>query len=126
MEFRKKDAIYLQIGDKICENILTGQWTAGEKIPSVREMAVSIEVNPNTVMRAYAFLQEKNIIRNKRGIGYFVADQGYDNTLDLKRTDFITYDLPRLFKGMRLLKIDFEELKQRYTQYEREENENEQ
>jgi len=119
MEFRKKDAIYLQIGDKICENILNGRWPAGEKIPSVREMAVSIEVNPNTVMRAYAFLQEKNIIRNKRGIGYFVSDEGYDNTLELMRSDFINSDLPRLFKGMQLLKIDFKELKERYTEYER-------
>jgi len=126
MDFKKKDAIYLQIGDKICENILTGRWPAGEKIPSVREMAVSIEVNPNTVMRAYAFLQEKNIIRNKRGIGYFVSDEGYDNTLELMRTDFIHYDLPRLFKGIQLLKIDFKELKKRYTEYERGENENQQ
>ena len=126
MEFRKKDAIYLQIGDKICENILTGRWSAGEKIPSVREMAVGIEVNPNTVMRAYAYLQEKDIIRNKRGIGYFVSDHGRDNTLELMRADFIKHDLPRFFKSMQLLDMDFQELKERFNAYEGKENENKQ
>ena len=51
MDFHNKDAIYLQIVEMICENILTKQWLEGEKIPSVRELAVNVEVNPNTVMR---------------------------------------------------------------------------
>ncbi len=120
MEFHKNQAIYLQIGDIICENIVTGKWPPGEKIPSVREMAVNIEVNPNTVMRTYTHLQEQEIIHNKRGIGYFTADDAYEKTRNLMKTHFITNDLPHLFKTMKLLKITFEDLQTLFQQYEKE------
>ena len=114
MEFRKRDAIYLQIADIMCENILTENWAVNERIPSVREMAVSLEVNPNTVMRAYAFLQDKEIIYNKRGIGYFVAKDAYKKTVELMKSNFIKNDLPHVFKTMGLLNMDFDELKTLY------------
>lgn len=116
MDFEKKQAIYLQIGDHICENILTGRWNEGERLPSTREMAVSMEVNPNTVMRTYTYLQDKGIIYNKRGIGYFVADSARENVLDIKRTDFIHTVLPSLFKTMDLLKIKFRDLEKYYDE----------
>ena len=115
MEFKKKQAIYLQIGDLICENIITRQWIPGQRIPSVRGMAGDIEVNPNTVMRTYTYLQEKGIIYNQRGIGYFVADDAIDKTLKMKKQDFINRDLPELFKTMDLLNINFIELEKYYT-----------
>jgi DNA-binding transcriptional regulator YhcF (GntR family) len=114
MEFRKRDAIYLQIADIMCENILTKNWIENNRIPSVREMAVSLEVNPNTVMRAYAYLQDKQIIYNKRGIGYFVAKEAYRETVRLMKSNFIKNDLPHLFKTMRLLDMEFEELQTLY------------
>ena len=110
MEFRKRDAIYLQIADIMCENILTENWVVNERIPSVREIAVGLEVNPNTVMRAYGYLQDKEIIFNKRGIGYFVADDAYQKTVELMKSNFIKNDLPDMFKTMRLLDMDFDEL----------------
>lgn len=117
MDFEKKQAIYLQIGDHICENILTGTWAEGERLPSVREMAVNIEVNPNTVMRTYTYLQEKGIIYNKRGIGYFVSDNARENVLNMRRTDFVEKDLPSLFKAMDLLEIDLDDLKAYYEEF---------
>lgn len=117
MEFKEKQAIYLQIGEYICENILRKQWKEGDKIPSIREMAVSIEVNPNTVMRTYSYLQDMGIIFNKRGIGYFVADRSYEKTQELKKNNFITRELPHLFKTMDLLKITFEDLRKFYENY---------
>ena len=110
MEFRKRDAIYLQIADIMCENILTKNWVEKERIPSVREMAVNLEVNPNTVMRAYAYLQDKEVIYNKRGIGYFVANDACRKTVELMKSNFIKNDLPYVFKTMRLLNMDFDEL----------------
>ena len=109
MEFRERQAIYLQIGDHICENILRKKWKAGEKIPSVREMSVSIEVNPNTVMRTYSYLQDMGIIYNKRGIGYFVADKAYEKTQELKKKNFINRELPFVFKTMDLLHLTFDD-----------------
>jgi len=114
MEFREKQAIYLQIGEHICENILRKQWKAGDKIPSIREMAISIEVNPNTVMRTYNYLQNMGIIFNKRGIGYFVADHSYEKTQELKKRNFINRELPHFFRTMDLLKITFDDLRELY------------
>ncbi len=118
MEFRTDQAIYLQISDYICEMILTGKWESGAKIPSIRELAVDIEVNPNTVLRTYAYLQQREIIFNRRGIGYFVADGAFKNTRRLKQDDFISNDLPRLFKTMAVLTISIEELGKLYRQYQ--------
>jgi DNA-binding transcriptional regulator YhcF (GntR family) len=115
MEFKERQAIYLQIGEHICENIIRKIWKEGEKIPSVREMAVSIEVNPNTVMRTYSYLQDRGIIFNKRGIGYFIADDAYEKTQDLKKKNFINREMPNFFNTMDLLNITFDDLKELYT-----------
>jgi DNA-binding transcriptional regulator YhcF (GntR family) len=116
MEFREQRPIYLQIGDHICENILRGRWKGGDRIPSVREMAVSIEVNPNTVMRTYSHLQDLGIIYNRRGIGYFVSDRAYDLTRQLRRRTFIDRDLPRLFRTMDLLGVTPDEVGKLYAE----------
>lgn len=117
MEFKDNQAIYLQIADLFCEHILLEKWNAGDRIPSVREMAVSIEVNPNTVMRTFNYLQEKGIIFNKRGIGYFVADDGLQKTMDLRKEDFVKQELPRMFKDMDLLNLSLDDLKGYYEKY---------
>lgn len=111
MDFQKDQAIYLQIADMVFENILAGLWAEEDKIPSVRVTAVTLEVNPNTVMRTYAYLQEKGIIYNRRGIGYFIAQGAQEKTKILKKEEFIQYHLPQLFKMMDLLNIDFNEVK---------------
>jgi len=122
MKFRKQRAIYLQIGDYICENILTGTYVPGDKIPSVRDMAVSVEVNPNTVMRTYTDLQLKGILFNQRGIGFFIADDAIEKILEMKKKDFFKADLPDFFKTIKLLNLQFEDLQALY-QIEEEKNE---
>jgi len=114
MEFRENQAIYLQIADHFMENILLKKWPEGERIPSVRELAVLLEVNPNTVVRTYNHLQEKEIIFNKRGIGYFVAEDGYEKVREMKKQEFIKQDVPTFFKKMELLNLKLEELYQIY------------
>lgn len=118
MEFGTNQAIYLQIVDYMCDNILSDKWSEGDRIPAIREIAVSLEVNPNTVMRSYAYLQEKGIIYNQRGIGYFIAEKGLTATRQLKRSDFVKNILPRVFKSMDLLGVGFDELHQLYNQYQ--------
>ena len=110
MDFKNTKTIYVQIADHIMENILAEKLMPGEKIQSVREMAANIQVNPNTVMRTYSYLQEQDIIYNKRGIGYFVADDAAQKTKKLRREEFINQFLPEVFKTMKLLDIDFDEL----------------
>ena len=120
MEFRDNKAIYLQIADYVCEHILLGKWKVDEKVPSVREMAVDLEVNPNTVMRTYELLQSKNIINNKRGIGFFVAEQAIANVKDYRKIQFIEEELPVVFRNVYLLNISFDELQTRYNTFVKE------
>lgn len=117
MDFDNSKPIYLQIVDVFYENILVKKWQEGERIPSVREIAVMVEVNPNTAIRAFTYLQEQEVIYNKRGIGYFVSENGYNKVLDIKRKEFMKDLLPDIFKKMRLLDIKFEEVKDSFNQY---------
>jgi len=115
MDFKDTKAIYLQIADYVCEQILLQRWKETDRILSVRELGVALEVNPNTVLRAYDFLQNKEIILNKRGIGYFVADNAIAQVKLYKKHQFIENDLPELIKTMRLLDMDFKELENLIT-----------
>ncbi|WP_024768702.1 GntR family transcriptional regulator [Aquimarina macrocephali] len=117
MDFDDSKPIYLQIVDFFYENILVKRWQEDERIPSVREIAVMVEVNPNTAIRAFTYLQEQEVIYNKRGIGYFVSENGYNKVLDIKRKEFMEELLPDIFKKMGLLDIKFEEVKDSFNQY---------
>ncbi len=117
MEFKDKQAIYLQIADYICEQILLGKWPPGERVPSVRDLAAMIEVNPNTVMRTYDFPQGKEIIFNKRGIGYSADEQAAEKILDYKKERFLATELPEFFKNLYLLGIDMNDLRSRYEKF---------
>jgi len=117
MEFKKNQTIYLQIADFICENILTEKWPVEEKIASVRELAAMIEVNPNTVMRTYSYLQDKGIIYNRRGIGFFVATDAPSSIQNIEKENFLKTELPEIFKKMEMLKMNFSELESLYKKY---------
>ena len=73
MIFSNDKAIYIQIADRLCDEILAGKYKDDDRIPSVREYAVLLEVNTNTAVKAYDELARANIIYNKRGLGYFVT-----------------------------------------------------
>jgi GntR family transcriptional regulator len=120
MEFRDNKAIYLQIAEYVCDHILLEKWKTDEKVPSVREMAVDLEVNPNTVMRTYELLQNKNIINNKRGIGFFVTEEAVSNVKSYRRGEFMDNELPTVFRNIYLLNIGFNELENRYNTYVKE------
>ena len=122
MEFYESQAIYQQVADHVCEMILRGTWPEGERIPSVREMAMDLQVNPNTVNKGYAYLQDRALIFNQRGIGYFVAEDAHKKTRELKREEFFTQEAPRVFRSMRLLEITVDELGNRFREYLKEED----
>lgn len=116
MEFKNSKSISIQIADNISEKIVSGMYSAEEKIPSVRELAAEMGVNPNTIMRSYAELQSRKIIENKRGIGYFVTTNASKIINDWKKKDFFETDLPDFKKKMELLNISFDELKSKFNQ----------
>lgn len=118
MEFNDNEAIYLQIAGYVSEHILREQWLPDQKIPSVRDLASDLQVNPNTVMRTYEFLQNQGVVYNKRGIGFFVAADAVQKVQTYRRERFLQQELPAFFNTISLLGIEFEELAQRYQQFQ--------
>ena len=120
MEFKENPAIYIQIAEYVCEQILLKKWKLGDKIMSIRDLAVTMEVNPNTVQRAYDILQQRDIITNKRGIGYFIEDDATERILNFRREQFMENELPVFMRNIYLLNIDFKEIKSSFDQFVKE------
>ena len=111
MQFENGRSIFLQIADTVTEKVVSGEFAAGEKIPSVRELAAQMGVNPNTVLRTYSELQAMNIIENQRGIGYFVNPGAQKIILKGKKEEFFHKVLPEFLKQAALLGVTADELK---------------
>jgi DNA-binding transcriptional regulator YhcF (GntR family) len=120
MEFKENPAIYIQIAEYVCEQILLKKWKLGDKIMSIRDFAVKMEVNPNTVQRSYDILQQRDIITNKRGIGYFIDDDAMERILNFRREQFMENELPVFMRNIYLLNIDFKEIKSSFEQFVKE------
>jgi len=114
MDFNNNNPIFMQIADLIIDEVLAERLPEGERVPSVREMAAKVQVNPNTVQRAFTYLQDRGIIMNKRGVGFFVAEDAFKKTQTLKKDEFLKQYLPEFIKRMKLLKIDLEDLKKHF------------
>ncbi len=122
MEFKNSKGIFQQIADNLCDRILLGEYSVGDKVPSVREQAANIGVNHNTVMRTYTELQREEIISNKRGIGFFVAEDAPLRILAVRRQEFFEFTLPDLIDQIELLKITKSDVKTLITKLEENEN----
>ena len=117
MEFLDRDPIYLQISRSLEERVLSGEWAAGDRVPSVRDLAVDLEVNPNTVARTYQLLQDAGIFENRRGIGCFVAEGGRDKVVQEARSRMESQELPRLFRSLTLLNLGPDDLARLFRAY---------
>lgn len=110
MEFNEPRSIFLQIADQIRDRVLEGEWQAGERIPSIRELAAELGVNPNTVTRSYQALLDWGIVVNQRGRGYFVNERAAEQALTAMREDFVRDEVPRIIRAMQVLGIGIDEL----------------
>ncbi|MBQ5930712.1 MAG: GntR family transcriptional regulator [Tidjanibacter sp.] len=117
MEFNSNKPIWQHICNLVADRIILGLWREGDRIPSVRELAVESQVNPNTVMRAYDLLQRDGIIISQRGIGYFVAEGAAQKALDSSRREFLESQLPPIFERMEILGISAEDVAKLFEQY---------
>ncbi|WP_286007380.1 GntR family transcriptional regulator [Barnesiella viscericola] len=117
MQFKENQTIYLQIAERISDEILLGHYATGARIPSVREYAALVEVNANTVMRSYEFLQTQGIIFNKRGIGFFVAPDAKIKIREYRRNEFLKNELPRFFMQLYTLHIPMDEIDSMYREF---------
>ena len=114
MIFNSDKPIYIQMVDRLCDEILADKYQDDDRIPSVREYAVLLEVNTNTAVKAYDELARANIIYNKRGLGYFVTKGAKKQILKERKRVFVKEQLPELFRQMQLLGITLEDVKVAY------------
>lgn len=115
MTFTNDKAIYIQMADRLCDEILSGTYKDDDRIPSVREYAVLLEVNTNTAVKAYEQLAREEIIYNKRGLGYFVTPGAKKQIMKERKQEFMKERLPELFRQMQLLDITLEDVKSAYA-----------
>lgn len=108
--FNKDRPIYLQISDRICDEILSGAYADDQRIPSVRDYATLMQVNINTVMKTYEELSRAGIIYQRRGMGYFVTAGAGSAIQRQRKDDFMHKTLAEMFRQMRLLDISIDEV----------------
>lgn len=115
MDFKNQKAIYLQIAERIMDDILSGQYAEDDKLPSVREYATEVEVNMNTVARSFEWLQQHDIVTVRRGLGNFVAVGALKEIEALRKEEFFHEQLPDLFQSMQTLGIKMDEVVAQYN-----------
>ena len=116
MTFNNDKAIYLQMCDRLCDEILAGRYKDNKRIPSIREYAVMLQVNSNTAVKAYEQLARNGIIYNKRGLGYFVTEGARQQILDARRQDFVSTAMPEFIRQMKLLNVGVDDFIAMYHQ----------
>ncbi|MGM9705276.1 MAG: GntR family transcriptional regulator [Prevotella sp.] len=118
MIFSNDKAIYIQMADRLCDDILAGTYADDDRIPSVREYSVALEVNINTAVKAYDLLARDGIIYNRRGLGYFVKGGARQLIMQTRRHDFMENVLPGMFRNMRLLGIGIDDIQKAWNESE--------
>ena len=111
-EFKEGLTIFKQIALNIETGILEGKLTPGDRMPSLRESALDMEVNINTIMRGYNLLEEEGILAKKRGLGFFVTDEAPEIIRRKRRETFYEETVPELYKTLKRLDISVEDLVQ--------------
>ena len=110
-------AIYIQIADRICNEILDDLYAPDTRLPSVRAYAADLQVNANTVMRSYDRLSQKGIIYNRRGIGFFVSTDAKVKVLAEKGEELMDSRIFELFDLLYHLDISPDDLRDKYSRY---------
>ena len=105
MNFKESKSIYLQIAERLSDEILQGKYSEEERMPSVREYAALMEVTVNTALRSFDYLQSQDIIYNKRGLGYFVTQGARNNILESRRKAFLNEEVYEFIHQLHTLNI---------------------
>ena len=113
--FDERSPIYEQIVTQFCRGLIRGELQLSERIPSIRELAMQLKVNTNTVQRAYQEMERRGLIFSKRGTGYFIAE-GENMVLEIK-TEMVKDTVARFIEEMRALGYDDSQIKSEIVNY---------
>lgn len=115
--FTQDKPIYLQIYDRLCNEILSGAFEEGGRIPSVRDYGALLQVNANTAVKAYEQLNRDEIIYQKRGMGYFVSEGARERITASRRETLMKETLGQLFTDMTLLGVGIDDIVAEYQNW---------
>lgn len=118
MDFDSRSPIYLQLAAAIKRKIVTGEWEKGNKIPSVRDLALSYGVNPNTMQRALAELENENLLYAERTSGRYVTKTGEVVKKALK--EMVSEEIKYFIEAMSSLGVDRDKIVGLITDYREE------
>ena len=104
MDFDKNIPIYIQIEDKIKLDIITNKYHPGEKIKSVREFALELKINPNTINRALLELEEQGLIITQRTNGKYITEN--KKTIEKEKNKLINKKIDEFINDMEKLGIE--------------------
>ncbi|MDB5623059.1 MAG: GntR family transcriptional regulator [Devosia sp.] len=105
-DFHPNQPIFVQIRQRLVEMILRGAVREGEALPSVRQIAAELSVNPLTVSRAFEALVELGVVEKRRGMGMFVTPGAPAILLAKERQNFLQQDWPRIAARIHALQLD--------------------
>ena len=109
--------IYVKLADLICDRILTDEYRKMERIPSVREYAVSQQVNPATAARAIEMLERNGVIFNKRGLGFFVTEDAKSIIRKMRIDTLLGEESKIFFSRIAVLDVTPEQLRDMYANF---------
>lgn len=110
MNFIDGQPIFIQIAERLSDEILAGIYLADSRVPGVRDYSVLLEVNVNTTVKAYDLLAQRGVLYSKRGLGYFVAPEAQQIILDNRRRHFFETEVPRIAQKMQQLGISLSDV----------------
>jgi len=109
-QWNDKQPIFLQIRQQIIELILKETIGEGDAVPSIRQVATDLSVNPLTVTKAYQSLVDAGIIEKKRGLGMYVKEDARAQLLTQEREKFLSEEWPRILKQIGTLGLKVQDL----------------
>jgi len=109
-KFDEMIPIYLQVKQEIEEAILSKAIIAEEMVPSIRTLAIQYQINPQTVSNAFSELVEEGVLYKKRGIGFFVGEDAFEQLRGKKVKQYLESDLSEFVRKAKSLGISLEEI----------------
>lgn len=109
-DWTEDQPIYRQLKDKVVTAIMEGALAEGEALPSVRSIAVDLQINPLTASKAYQELVMDGLVEKKRGLGMFVIEGAREKLLEAERARFLEEEWPRVVDTINRLGFKADEL----------------
>ena len=109
-DFHASQPIFVQIRQRLIEMILRQQVAEGDALPSVRQIAGDLSVNPLTVTKAFEALVDIGVVEKRRGLGMFVTSGARAQLLAHERDKFLKEDWPRIAAQIKALDLDLKDL----------------